>query len=90
MRHKSTHLLDLHQNLIISICKMLSVKDKLQLRLVSRDFRCLLDNPAPGCGIWGVVDLHDFRTDLSLEKLYRHAFPCTPYLWSRVGPTISE
>ncbi len=75
LRHKPIHLLDLDQNLMLSICKMLSVQDKLQLRLVSSTFQRLLDEPAPGCGIWGVVDLHDFRSDLSLEVLYRRAFP---------------
>ena len=78
MRHKSMHLLDLDQNLIISICKILSIKDKLQLRPVNRSFQRLLDEPVPGCGIWGVVDLHDFRSDLGLEDLYRHAYP-RPY-----------
>ena len=75
MRPKSIHLLDLDQNLLISICRMLSVRDNLQLRLVSRRFVHLLDEPAPGCGIWGVVNLDEFSVDRDLDQLYRHAIP---------------
>ena len=67
------HLLDLDQNLIVKICKMLSAKDKLQLRTVSRSFQTLLDDPVPGSGIWGVIDLDVFDIDFDLTPLYRQA-----------------
>lgn len=75
-------LLDLDQNVIVNICRMLPVKDKLQLRLVNRSFQSMLDNPLPGSGMWGIVDLHPFTYDFTLAPLYRHAFlpVCTAYL----------
>lgn len=77
MGPKYTHLLDLDQNLIISICRLLSVQDKLQLWLVNTTFLKLLDEPAPGCGVWGVVDLHELNFDQKLDWLYRHAYHCS-------------
>lgn len=71
MRPKPMNLLDLDENLIVSICKLPSVREKLQLRLVSRGFQNLLDDPEPGCGIWGVVSLEDFTLDNPLPPLYR-------------------
>ena len=69
------HLLDLDQNLLVSICKMLSVEDKLQLRMVSKNFQGLLDDPAPGSGLWGVVHLDVFNVDHTLTPLYRYGPP---------------
>ena len=69
----SMHLLDLGQNLIVNICRVLSVRDKLRLRMVCRGLRDLLDNPAPGEGIWGVVDMFALDIDLLVLPLYGQA-----------------
>ena len=74
MQARSMHILDLDQNLIIKVCSLLSVRDKLQLRLVNKLFLELLDEPAPGCRVWGVVDLHDLDVHHELDPVYRHAF----------------
>ena len=76
---KPMHLLDLDQNLVVSICRVLPVRDKLQLRIVCKIFRDLLDDPTPGDGVWGVIELHDFTVDkttlyqLSRRVLSRNA-----------------
>ena len=64
-------LLDLDQNLIVSICRVLSVRDKLRLQMVNKYFQKLLNGPVPGAEIWGVVDLHVFNLRLVLKPLYR-------------------
>ena len=73
---RSLQLLDLHQNLLVNICRVLSVWDKVQLRLVCKLFHSLLDDPAPGSGIWGVVDIADFKDDLCPMDVYRQAPSC--------------
>ena len=76
MPRQSLRLLDLHQNLLVDICRVLSTRDKAQLQLVCKNFHSLLDDPAPGSGIWGVVDLYDFKDDLCPLKLYRRVPSC--------------
>ena len=69
----SLHLLDLHQILLVNVCRLLSIRDKLQLRLVCKIFHSLLDDPAPGTGVWGDVFLDDLQDSLTPLDLYRHA-----------------
>ena len=71
MNPRSLQLLDLHQNLLVSICRVVSIWDKVQLRLVCKLFHSLLENPAPGSGIWGVVEVADFKDDLGPMGVYR-------------------
>ena len=75
MPPRTLNLLDLHQNLLVNICRVLTIQDKVQLQLVCKSFLKLLVDPTPGSGIWGAVDLDDFKDDLPPLQLYRHASP---------------
>ena len=73
MRSKSMHLLDIDRSLIVSIFRVLPVRDKLQLRLVCKTFYELLDDPTRGGGLWGVIELHGFTVDkTTYDPLSRH------------------
>ena len=73
--HNCNSLLDLPENLIISILRYLPVETKCRAELVCRTFRELLSNPTQGEFVWGTLALHGQPFDnVDLSVLNRQAF----------------
>ena len=65
-KRRCMNLLDLPENLIISILRCLPTKSKCQAEAVCRTFREVLSNPTPGSFVWD---------DLSLDDMIFHSIP---------------
>ncbi len=88
-RAKSMSLLDLDQNLIVNILSRLSIQDKLRLQVTCKDFDNIMGDPAPGSGIWGVIELHELNCEAKLSDLYRPV-PCNSLYSLICGEPTSE